>query len=64
MTDTGPVKVTRVVVVRPGQMEIECWADSWEVCLQDDGRTIKLFADGDGMAARAERNKSLSQELL
>lgn len=41
----------------------ECWADSWELSVQDDGRTLKLFATGDGTTAKATRDQALAADL-
>lgn len=56
-------KVTRIVIVRPGTISIECWANSWVPDLQDDGRTLKLFAHGDGMVELTARNTTLAEDL-
>jgi hypothetical protein len=37
-----PESVTRVVLVHPGGFT-EKWAESWDIHIQDDGRTLKLF---------------------
>lgn len=42
--------VTRLVVEKDG-VYTEFWADSWDVHVQDDGRTLKLFSRGDGVQA-------------
>lgn len=47
---TAFADVTRVVVEKGGVFT-EYWADSWDVHVQDGGRTVKLFARGDGVAA-------------
>lgn len=44
------VDVTRLVVEKDG-VYTEFWADSWDVHVQDDGRTLKLFSRGDGVQA-------------
>lgn len=56
-------KVTRVVVVPYRHSSYtEHWADNWDVQLQDDGQTLKLFAkDGYGSPARAARDVALAK---
>ena len=46
MTDI-PTTITRVVVVERSGVR-EYWADSWDIHIQDDGHTLKLFAKGYG----------------
>lgn len=64
----GFEKVTRVVLVsgkHPEQTHvIEQWADSWEIHLQDDGHTLKLFATGKGHKARQEASEALGRDLV
>lgn len=58
--------VTRVHVVVPnglGPHSKEYWADSWVLALQDEGRTLKLFAKGDGKAAKEHRDATLAGQL-
>lgn len=38
-----PETVTRVVLVNADSTYTERWAESWDVYVQDDGRTLKLF---------------------
>lgn len=42
--------VTRLVVEKDG-VYTEFWADDWDVHIQDGGRTVKLFARGQGVDA-------------
>jgi hypothetical protein len=56
-----PEAVTRVTIVGDGVREY--WSDYWTVSVQDDGRTVKLFAEGDGKAAKEERDAALGAEL-
>lgn len=53
---------TRVVVVGGGTCT-EHWADDWHVLVQDGGKTVKLFARGDGAASAEERKKALGKAL-
>jgi hypothetical protein len=60
-----PETITRIDLVggcRCGHPH-EYWADEWEVSVQDDGKTLKLFAKGEGKQAQATRVASLSQAL-
>lgn len=51
-------EVTRVhIITELGRYEY--WGDSWELELQDDGRTLKMWARGDGEKAKAERVRAL-----
>lgn len=54
--------VTRLVVVKDGAY-LEYWADHWSVDVQDDGRTLKLFARGDGSAAIETRATEFGELL-
>jgi hypothetical protein len=58
MEPLGPV--TRIHIVTPDGHK-EYWADSWQISRQDGGRTLKIFATGDGSGAQAERNAALAQ---
>lgn len=60
-----PKTVTRIDIVgsKSGRLG-EFWADEWDVYVQDDGRTIKFFARGDGGKAHSERNASLGKDLV
>jgi hypothetical protein len=58
MEPLGPV--TRIHIVTPDGSK-EYWADSWQISRQDGGRTLKIFATGDGSQARADRNAALAQ---
>ena len=58
-----PPTITRVHVVQSRTDHREHWADMWTPYIQDDGRTLKLFAHGKGAAAQAERSQSLGQSL-
>lgn len=55
-------KLTRVVVVHDGVAK-EFFADEWAFSRQDDERTLKLFASGDGTAERAERDSALARDF-
>lgn len=57
MTDI-PTTITRVVVVE----HQECgntWADSWDIHIQDDGHTLKLFAKGYGRGQKPRMTRLL-----
>lgn len=56
--------VTRVHVVQTGADHREYWADEWMVSYQDDGRTLKLFAIGDGKKGRSDRDSALTIDLV
>lgn len=56
-----PETVTRIDVIRP--LRNEFWSDHWAVAIQDGGRTVKLFAEGDGRAANEERNAALAKDI-
>ncbi|OHT47907.1 hypothetical protein BKG59_05640 [Mycobacteroides chelonae] len=62
---TIPETVTRVDVIAPKRKEY--WSDHWAVSIQDDGRTLKLFAEGDGASAKEEHDiafaKCISEDL-
>lgn len=60
-----PQTVTRIDIVgsKSGRLG-EFWADEWEVSVQDDGKTVKFFAKGDGGKPRNERNASLGRGLV
>lgn len=63
MTDI-PSTVTRVVIVDDSSKIVqELFADSWDVLVQDDGRTVKLFARGSGAEAHTKRNAALAVDL-
>lgn len=51
--------VTRVDVVIPGMVK-EYWADAWKTYIQDEGRTLKLIADGDGSVHKDARDAVLA----
>lgn len=56
--------LTRVVVVpADGSGAQEFWADEFETAYLDAGRTLKLFATGDGSRARAARAAALSEDF-
>lgn len=55
--------VTRVVLVNAEGVIVEAWADSWDVRVQDGGRTVKLFAQGGGSAAAQERAAALRADI-
>lgn len=55
--------VTRIDVVDQNGVH-EFWGDRWEIHLQDEGRTLKLFQkDGYGAAAKAMRDVSLARDF-
>jgi hypothetical protein len=55
--------VTRIdIVTELGRYTF--WGDSWHYDEQDEGRTLKLFAKGDGAQARAERDAALHHHLV
>lgn len=56
-----PLPITRVHVITDEPREY--WADSWTSHIQDDGRTVKLIAVGDGAAAKHERDLALGKQL-
>jgi hypothetical protein len=41
----------------------EYWADSWSILVQDGGKTVKLFARGDGAEPVSARNAALGKVL-
>ena len=53
--------VTRIDIVQDGVKEF--WADHWEGYFEDDHRTLKIIATGDGEGAKAERNASLANDF-
>lgn len=56
-----PESVTRIDMIDPKRHEH--WSDYWSVSIQDEGRTLKLFAEGDGSAAREERDAALAKTI-
>lgn len=62
MTEPGPMPITRIDIVDEKGVR-EFWADNWEFSLQDEGRTLKLFATGDGKEAETERAVALAKEI-
>lgn len=56
-----PESVTRIDMIDPKRHEH--WSDHWSVSIQDEGRTLKLFAEGDGSAAREERDAALAKAI-
>lgn len=62
LTTVMPPPITRVHVYIPEETR-EYWADAWETSIQDDGTTLKLFAVGDGAAAKRERDEVLGDLL-
>ncbi|MBN7460837.1 hypothetical protein I3U64_11810 [Mycobacteroides abscessus subsp. abscessus] len=56
-----PETVTRIDMIDPKRREH--WSDYWSVSIQDEGRTLKLFAEGDGSAAREERDAALAKAI-
>ncbi len=55
-------QVTRIHII--GDNPKEYFADEWVASLQDEGKTLKLFAYGEGTAAKAERDMSLVHDLI
>lgn len=55
--------VTRVVLITEDGEYPEYWADSWEVHIQDGGKTVKLIAKGNSAEAIAARNSALADLL-
>ncbi|SLH41544.1 hypothetical protein [Mycobacteroides abscessus] len=47
---SAAAKVTRLVIEKDG-IATEFWADRWDLSIQDDGRTVKMFAKGSGVQA-------------
>jgi hypothetical protein len=56
-----PETATRIDVIRP--LRNEFWSDHWAVSIQDGGRTVKLFAEGDGRGANEDRNAALAKDI-
>jgi hypothetical protein len=56
--------LTRVVVVTPNGGAREFWGDEWQISVQDDGQTIKLFSKGDGHEAQSRASRALGQDLI
>ncbi|AWG57392.1 hypothetical protein [Mycobacteroides abscessus] len=56
-----PETVTRIDMIDPKRQEH--WSDYWSVSIQDEGRTLKLFAEGDGSTAREERDAALAKTI-
>lgn len=56
-----PETVTRIDMIDPKRQEH--WSDYWSVSIQDEGRTLKLFSEGDGSAAREERDAALAKTI-
>jgi len=54
--------LTRVVIVKDDGV-VEYWAESWRVSIQDGGRTLKLFAHGDGGPGLESRSAELAADL-
>lgn len=64
-TPDGTLDIKRIDVFdASGKLKAEYWADFWVVHVQDQGRTIKLFAHGDGAAFKDLRNTSLGNDLM
>jgi hypothetical protein len=60
-----PNTVTRVVIVATnGLVAREHFAESFDIHVQDEGRTVKLVAKGDGGKARNDRTASLGRNLV
>lgn len=56
--------LTRIVVVPGnGQPVQEFWADIWELSHQDGGRTLKLFASGNGVGAMSDAAAALARDF-
>ena len=58
-----PDTITRVTVVANRGVSCEVFADEWEVAIQDEGRTLKLFGKGSGQGPRGERDRALGSDL-
>jgi hypothetical protein len=58
-TDSLLSRVTRIDIVHNTLDPREYWADSWSLSIQDDGKTLKLFAEGYGDEARDKRDAEL-----
>lgn len=55
-------KVTRVsIVTELGRYEY--WGDRWEIDIQDEGRTLKLRARGEGVQPKADRLRALKLDF-
>lgn len=54
--------MTRLVVVKD-DVYTEYWAEAWRLFVQDGGKTVKLFADGDAAEAISARNAALGEML-
>lgn len=52
-------KITRLSI-RTQLGSYEYWADSWEFCLGDNDRTLRLFGRGEGRSARTQRDMELA----
>lgn len=55
--------VTRIDIVQDSARQREHWADSWELSVQDHGKTLKLFALGDGDKAKDQRDAALAERM-
>lgn len=59
--------VTRIVVIHRGAggepTYTEYWADTWQVSVQDNGRTVKLISRGNGEEAIKARYAGLGEAL-
>lgn len=54
-------KITRLSI-RTQLGSYEYWADSWEFCLGDNDRTLKLWGKGEGHSARTQRDLELAAQ--
>lgn len=61
----GTLDIKRIDVFdNNGRLVKEYWADEWVVHVQDQGRTIKLFAHGTGDRYRNMRASDLGNDLM
>lgn len=49
--------------IRLSQPYTEYWSEAWRLFVQDGGKTVKLFADGDAAEAISARNAALAEML-
>lgn len=62
--------LTRVVIVRKVQdigseepAVQEFWADSWDISIQDDNKTVKFYGQGSGAGARKQRSDAFAADV-
>jgi len=56
-----PSEITRIDII--GERVSETWADECFASVQDEGRTLKLFPYGEGLATQELKAKSLVADL-